>query len=125
MKLSIFGGPAWSWHPGRQQWYLHHFLAEQPDLNFRNPAVQKEFKVKTLFLNLGGNKYSVFNTSTKDIIRFWLEDKKADGIRVDALANLVEDEDFRDEPIKNDPSVNPKVLVLNKVILNRPNFDQI
>lgn len=43
--LSIFGGPAWTWSESRQQWYLRHFLSEQPDLNFRNPDVRNEFKV--------------------------------------------------------------------------------
>jgi glycosidase len=43
--LSIFGGPAWTWHPTRQQWYLRHFLSEQPDLNFRSQAVQEEINV--------------------------------------------------------------------------------
>ncbi|MFK7763984.1 MAG: alpha-amylase family glycosyl hydrolase, partial [Roseobacter sp.] len=38
--LSIFGGPAWQWHGGRQQYYLHNFLVEQPDLNFHCEAVQ-------------------------------------------------------------------------------------
>ena len=35
--LSIFGGSAWQWDTRRQQYYLHNFLAEQPDLNFHNP----------------------------------------------------------------------------------------
>jgi len=38
--LSIFGGSAWQWHEGRQQYYLHTFLKEQPDLNWDNPAVR-------------------------------------------------------------------------------------
>ncbi|MAS44246.1 MAG: alpha-glucosidase [Rhodobacteraceae bacterium] len=38
--LSIFGGPAWEWDTTRLQYYLHNFLAAQPDLNFHNPEVQ-------------------------------------------------------------------------------------
>ncbi len=38
--LATFGGPAWAWHPGRQQYYLHHFLQQQPALNWYNPQVQ-------------------------------------------------------------------------------------
>ena len=38
--LSIFGGSAWQWDTRRMQYYLHNFLAEQPDLNFHNPEVQ-------------------------------------------------------------------------------------
>ena len=37
--LSVFGGGAWAWEPRRRQYYLHNFLAEQPDLNFHNPEV--------------------------------------------------------------------------------------
>src|SRR5690606_8195610 len=38
--MSLFGGVAWRWEPRREQYYLHNFLAAQPDLNFHNPDVQ-------------------------------------------------------------------------------------
>ena len=38
--LSVFGGPAWEWDSTRRQYYLHNFLASQPDLNFHNAEVQ-------------------------------------------------------------------------------------
>ena len=38
--LSVFGGVAWQWDTRRKQYYLHNFLASQPDLNFHNPQVQ-------------------------------------------------------------------------------------
>ena len=38
--MSYFGGSAWTWDRGRGQFYLHTFLAEQPDLNWREPAVR-------------------------------------------------------------------------------------
>ena len=34
--LSVFGGPAWSWDTRREQYYMHHFLKEQPALNLYN-----------------------------------------------------------------------------------------
>jgi len=37
--LSTFGGSAWTWEPQRRQYYLHHFLKEQPALNWRNQEV--------------------------------------------------------------------------------------
>lgn len=76
--ISVFGGgPAWTWSEMRQQFYLHQFLPEQPDLNFRNPAVREEFK---------------------EIARFWLR-KGADGLRVDSAIYLIEDTDnWPDEP---------------------------
>ncbi|MER3459931.1 MAG: alpha-amylase, partial [candidate division GAL15 bacterium] len=37
--ISFFGGPAWTFDPQTGQYYLHQFLPEQPDLNYRNPEV--------------------------------------------------------------------------------------
>jgi glycosidase len=53
----------------------------------------------------------------QNVIKFWLIEKNVDGIRVDALANLVEDQEFRDEPIKDDPSVNLKVIRVNSLLV--------
>src|SRR5690606_24394249 len=50
--MSLFGGVAWRWEPRREQYYLHNFLAAQPDLNFHNPDVQ---------------------AATLDNVEFWLE----------------------------------------------------
>ncbi len=61
--LSVFGGSAWTWEPRRQQFYLHHFLADQPQLNLHNPAVQD---------------------ALLDTGRFWL-DRGVDGFRLDAI----------------------------------------
>ncbi|XP_052563693.1 maltase 2-like [Culex pipiens pallens] len=74
---SVFYGSAWTFHPGRGQYYLHQFTKEQPDLNFRNPAVVERMK---------------------DVMRFWLG-KGVAGFRVDAVNHLFEVEDFRDEPV--------------------------
>lgn len=38
--FSHFGGGAWSWDEQTQQYYLHSFLPEQPDLNWRNSQVR-------------------------------------------------------------------------------------
>ncbi len=61
--LSVFGGSAWAWEPRRRQFYLHHFLADQPQLNLHNPAVQD---------------------ALLDTGRFWL-DRGVDGFRLDAV----------------------------------------
>src|SRR5216683_998577 len=39
--ISTFGGSAWKLDPATNQYYYHYFYAEQPDLNWRNPAVEK------------------------------------------------------------------------------------
>ncbi|HEX3096628.1 MAG TPA: alpha-amylase family glycosyl hydrolase [Usitatibacter sp.] len=74
--LSCFGGSAWEFDAATGQYYYHAFLKEQPDLNWRNPAVVEAM--------LG-------------VLRFWL-DRGVDGFRVDVLWHLVKDDQFRDNP---------------------------
>ena len=73
---SVFGGDAWEWDAETQQYYYHGFLKEQPDLNWRNPAVQE----------------AMYNT-----MRFWL-DKGVDGFRVDVMWHMIKDAQLRDNP---------------------------
>ncbi|WP_114393216.1 alpha-glucosidase family protein [Oleisolibacter albus] len=74
--LSVFGGSAWSWEPRRRQYYLHHFLPEQPSLNLRHPGAL---------------------AAVLDVARFWLE-RGVDGFRVDAVDHLMHDPALRDNP---------------------------
>jgi alpha-glucosidase len=74
--LSVFGGPAWTLDPHTGQYYLHSFLKDQPDLNWRNPDVQKEMM---------------------NAVRFWLE-RGTDGIRIDVAHFIIKDPDLRDNP---------------------------
>ena len=60
---STFAGEGWSYCAERDQWFLHIFADEQPDLNMDNPKVRQE---------------------VKDIIRFWL-DMGVDGFREDVI----------------------------------------
>lgn len=78
--VSVFGGPAWTWDEATGQYYLHSFLKEQPDLNWRNREVQ---------------------AAMLDVMRFWL-DKGVDGFRVDALWYAVKDAQYRDNPLNPD-----------------------
>ncbi|PWW23326.1 alpha-glucosidase [Geodermatophilus normandii] len=67
--ISAFGGPAWTrvtGPGGPEQWYLHLFAPEQPDLDWTSPEVREEFD---------------------GIVRSWL-DRGVDGIRVDAAPAL-------------------------------------
>ncbi|PSN41543.1 Maltase 1 [Blattella germanica] len=83
--VSIFSGSMWTWNDQRQQYYLHQFGYKQPDLDFRNTAVKEEMK---------------------NVIRFWLN-RGVDGFRVDAVPHIVEDADFTDEELTNNPGVPP------------------
>ncbi len=76
--MSIFGGPAWHWEPRRGQYYLHNFLADQPDLNFHNPAVRE---------------------AVLDNVKFWL-DRGVDGFRLDSINFCYHDAQLRDNPAK-------------------------
>ncbi len=72
----IPAGSSWAWDVATQQYYLHSFLREQPDLNWRNPAVQ---------------------TAMFDVMRFWL-DRGVDGFRIDVANFIMKDPLLRDNP---------------------------
>jgi alpha-glucosidase len=74
---SVFGGPAWKFDPATNQYYYHYFYPEQPDLNWRNPAVQQ----------------AMF-----DVTRFWYK-RGVSGFRLDAVDALFEDPNLTDNPI--------------------------
>ncbi len=71
----IEGGPAWTWDPDTEQWYLHQFLPEQPDLNWDNPEVVE---------------------AMHDVMRFWL-DRGVDGFRIDVVHCIGRDPAFPDD----------------------------
>ncbi|RFU22084.1 glycoside hydrolase family 13 protein [Geodermatophilus marinus] len=79
---SLFGGPAWSRTPDGR-WYLHLFSPEQPDLNWRDPAVAADFE---------------------DSLRFWL-DRGVSGFRVDVAYGLFKDAALRDNPGSYSPTL--------------------
>jgi alpha-glucosidase len=74
--ISDFGGPAWEWHAATGQYYMHAFLKEQPDLNWRNPDVR---------------------AAMMDVLRFWL-DRGVDGFRIDVLWHMAKAEGLPDNP---------------------------
>jgi alpha-glucosidase len=65
---SYFGGPGWQWEPRREQFYFHTFLTEQPDLDWRTPAVEAaQFAMVRRWLERGvdGFRLDVFNALLK------------------------------------------------------------
>lgn len=74
--LNRINQSAWQLDEKTKQFYYHYFAVEQPDLNWRNPEVQK----------------AMF-----DVARFWLSRGVA-GFRLDAVNTMFEDAQFRDEP---------------------------
>ena len=77
---SVFGGSAWTWETRREQYYLHNFLTEQPDLNFHDSAVQD---------------------AILDVARFWF-DLGVDGFRLDVCNFYFQDRALRDNPARAD-----------------------
>lgn len=77
---AVFGGPAWKYDPYTNQWYYHFFYPQQPDLNWRNPDVEK----------------AMF-----DVTRWWYKRGVA-GFRLDAVDALFEDPKLTDDPFVKD-----------------------
>ncbi len=70
------GGPAWTFDEPTGQWYLHSFLPQQPDLNWRNPEVRE---------------------AMCDVLRFWLR-RGVDGFRVDVAHRILKHPELLDNP---------------------------
>jgi alpha-glucosidase len=85
--LSVFGGAAWSWEPRRRQYFLHHFLSCQPQLDLRNE------RVRAALFECG---------------RFWLE-RGVDGFRLDAVDFYLHDPSLADNPPAPPPGGVPPI----------------
>jgi alpha-glucosidase len=103
--LSNFGGSAWTLDPVTGQYYYHAFLEQQPDLNWRNPAVRE---------------------AMHDVLRFWMN-RGVDGFRVDVLWHLIKDDDFRDNPPNPEytPSAPPHHSLVPLYTTDRPEVQGI
>jgi len=76
--VSFFGGPGWEWEPARGQFYYHTFLVEQPELDWRTPAVEAaEF----------------------DMVRRWLA-RGVDGFRLDVFNAFLKHQDLPSNPTR-------------------------
>jgi alpha-glucosidase len=75
--ISVFGGPAWQWDSATNQYYYHYFYVQQPDLNWRNPAVVD----------------AMYGTTE------WWYKRGVAGFRLDAVDSLFEDPALRDNPV--------------------------
>ncbi len=93
--ISNFGGPAWTLDKASGQYYYHAFLREQPDLNWRNPAVRE---------------------AMHDVLRFWMN-RGVDGFRVDVIWHLMKDPEFRDDP--PNPAYRPGEPEISRLLQTR------
>jgi alpha-glucosidase len=105
---SNFGGSAWAWDATTEQWYLHLFLEQQPDLNWNNPEVRD---------------------AMHDTLRFWL-DRGVDGFRMDVIHLIGKDPALPDLPdallgrslagFYDHPSTHPLLRGIRKVLDDYP-----
>jgi alpha-glucosidase len=103
--ISNFGGPAWTLHEPTGQYYLHNFLASQPDLNWWNDDVREEFD---------------------RILRFWYERGVA-GFRIDVCHAIVNDRELRDDP-EAGPADHPHIQergLRQEFSMNRPELHDV
>ncbi|SEO66312.1 alpha-amylase family glycosyl hydrolase [Aquisalimonas asiatica] len=100
--LSIFGGSAWQWEPRRRQYYLHNFLASQPDLNFHNPRVQD---------------------AVLDDVAFWLK-RGVDGFRLDVVNFYFHDAQLRSNPPHPDPASSTTAPPDNPYVFQQHHYDK-
>ncbi|TCZ55601.1 alpha-amylase family glycosyl hydrolase [Roseicella aquatilis] len=98
--LGEFGGSAWTLDQATGQYFYHAYLPQQPDLDWRNPAVQ---------------------AAMLEVLRVWL-DRGVDGFRVDAIHHLFEDEALRDNPPNPDwrPGMSPARRLIRAHTADQP-----
>jgi alpha-glucosidase len=102
---SVFGGSAWEWDKNTGQYFLHSFLKEQADLNWRNPAVRH---------------------AMAQVLRFWLQ-RGVDGFRVDAVSRVIKDAALRDDPPNPDytPDRDPYYQLLPTYSRDQPEMGEV
>ena len=90
--ISDFGGSSWQWDQATEQYYLHAFLQEQPDLNWRHVELRQEMM---------------------GVLRFWF-DRGVDGFRIDVLWHIIKDAALRDNP--TNPAWTPEQTERDRLI---------
>ncbi|MEO8538219.1 MAG: alpha-amylase family glycosyl hydrolase [bacterium] len=74
---SVFGGPGWTLDEDTGEFYLHSFLKEQPDLNWRNPEVEE---------------------AMHNVLRYWFG-RGIDGFRIDVMGMIIKEPTLADNPL--------------------------
>lgn len=103
--ISDFGGSSWEWDETTGQYYLHAFLKEQPDLNWRNRQLRK---------------------AMLDVMRFWFE-RGVDGFRIDVMWHMVKAEGLPDNPVNPDyrPEMGEKLKLLQLHSTDQPEVHEL
>jgi len=80
--VSFFGGSGWEWEPAREQFYYHTFLPQQPELDWRTPAVE---------------------AAQLAMVRGWLA-RGVDGFRLDVFNAFLKHPDLPSNPTREGTS---------------------
>lgn len=99
---STFGGSAWQLDSKTGQYYYHYFYPQQPDLNWRNPAVEN---------------------AMLDVTRWWYK-RGVSGMRLDAVDTLFEDPKLTDNPSKPEKNAFGDFLQEHKYNTKQPEVHQ-
>ena len=99
--VSFFGGPGWEWVPERGQFYYHTFLVEQPELNWRNPAVE---------------------AAQWAMVRGWLG-RGVDGFRLDVFNAFLKDPQLRSNPVVDGDSAWGRLE--HRYDIDQPDFPEL
>lgn len=99
---SFFGGPAWTFDSKTGQYYLHQFVKEQPELNWRNLELR---------------------AAMLETLRFWLK-RGVDGFRMDVIGLIIKDKELRDNQVNPQANSNLHVNDLNGRLIHLYNMDQ-
>jgi oligo-1,6-glucosidase len=75
---SFFSGSTWEWDEATQEYYLHLFAKQQPDLNWENPVTRR----------------AIYDSA----MEFWLK-KGVDGFRVDTVNMYSKGNELPDAPV--------------------------
>ena len=99
--VSFFGGTGWEWVAERGQFYYHTFLVQQPELNWRDPAVE---------------------AAQWDMVRSWL-DRGVDGFRLDVFNAYLKDPELRSNPVVEGKS--PWARQDHRYDIDQPDFPEL
>lgn len=103
--ISDFGGSSWEWDSTTDQYYLHAFLKEQPDLNWRHPELRE---------------------AMTSVLEFWF-DRGVDGFRIDVLWHIVKDAALRDNPVNEEwtPDRSQRDQLIQRYSTDQPEAHEI
>lgn len=95
---ALFGGSSWEWVPHLRQYYFHRFAVQQPDLNWKTPAL----------------RHAIY-----EMIRWWM-DRGAGGFRLDVIDQIAKEPDLKIN--KNGPMLHTYIREMNRATFGQGDY---